>query len=74
MPKTGIVATPTSNMSKNWILHKKIDVKPNKNIKGMFNASGIAARLPQSLIKYILQGTCLLSTSDMAAYLSLTDE
>jgi hypothetical protein len=35
----------------------------------MFKSSGLAAYLPQGLAKYIVQGTCILSTKDMAGYL-----
>ena len=69
MPKTGTVATPASNMSGNWKHVTDVPVNGEKCIQGMFKSSGLAAYLPQSIAKYLLQGTCVGATSDMAGYL-----
>ena len=69
MPETGTVATPIENMSNNWKPAYDLPVKGDKNIHGMFKSTGLAAYLPQCFAKYMLQGTCILSTKGMAAYL-----
>ena len=68
-PKTGVVATPASNMSKNWSPEVEIPIKSGKTIQGMFKSTGLAAYLPQGLLKYLQQKTCIGSTIDMAGYL-----
>ena len=68
MPDTGVVATPAKNMSNKW-KEKKIPINSGKTIQGMFKSTGLAAYLPQSLFKYLAQGTCVASTLDMAGYL-----
>ena len=70
MPKTGTVATPASDMSSKWKVDRQLEVKQNKTIHGMFKSTGLAAYLPQGLLKYLTQGLCTGSTMDMAGYLS----
>ena len=70
VPKTGLVATSTNNMSKQWTEKTSIPIEGDKNIQGMFKSTGLSAYLPQGEIKYVMQGTCLGSTDNMKDYLA----
>lgn len=69
MPETGTVATKASDMSKNWKPVVELEIQENKNIQGMFKSTGIAAYLPQGVLKYVTQGFCTGAAGSMATYL-----
>jgi hypothetical protein len=68
-PKTGTVATPTSIMTKNWRAVADLPIRSNKTIQGMFKSTGLAAYLPQGVMKYVTQGFCTGAAGSMATYL-----
>lgn len=69
MPQTGTVATPSSNMTKNWKAVVELPIKPDKTIQGMFKSTGLQAYLPQGVLKYVTQGFCTGAAGSMAFYL-----
>ncbi|CAD8202433.1 unnamed protein product [Paramecium pentaurelia] len=73
MPETGTVATPASNMSNNWKKVEELQVRPNKNIRGMFKSIGLTGaetKLPNGSIKYCAQYGCIVAKNRMKKYLT----
>jgi len=56
-------------MSNKWKAVVELPIKSKKNIQGMFKSTGLAAYLPQGVVKYVTQGFCTGAAGSMAGYL-----
>ena len=64
---SGVVATPASNMSKNWTKDAPTHVSGDKTVQSAMNAAG--GRTLNHAVNYATSGTCGVSASKVESHL-----
>lgn len=67
-PASGVVATPASNMSKNWTKSPPVPVTNKATVQTAMNSAG--GRTLNHTVNYLTSGTCIESSSRMEKHLT----